>query len=253
MWMLLHGFTGAPESWDTVIERADLDHRPLAPALLGHARGAGVAQASSFADEVSRLAELAATIEPPRLLCGYSLGARLGLGLLSEHPGLFDAAILIGVHPGLQGEAERRMRRARDASRARALREEGLAAFVHAWEALPLFDSQRALSDRVLADQRAIRMSHDAEGLARSLEALGLAEMPSYGATFSSIHVPVTLMAGSRDEKFCELARSLASDRPLVELLVVEGAGHNLLLEAPETVASAIDRVNRRGHEGAAS
>lgn len=250
MWMLLHGFTGSPDSWDAVIGQADFDQSPLAPALLGHRARGCVSKATSFSEEVSRLAELASVVDPPRLLCGYSLGARLGLGLLSEHPALFDAAILIGVHPGLEGDAERARRRASDASRARALREEGVQAFVAAWEALPLFRTQRALSDEALAQQRDIRSSHDAGGLARSLEVLGLAEMPAYGATVSSIDVPVTLMAGSRDDKFCKLARGLARDNPRFEPLFVEGAGHNLLIEAPEAVASAIDRANRRAQEG---
>jgi pimeloyl-ACP methyl ester carboxylesterase len=122
---------------------------------------------------------------------------------------------------------------------------------VAAWEALPLFRTQLALSDRSLARQRSIRMGHHPEGLARSLEVLGLAEMPSYGATLSSIDVPVTLMAGSRDEKFCEIARRLAADNPRFELLFVEGAGHNLLIEAPGVVASAIERVSHRAEEGA--
>lgn len=92
-------------------------------------------------------------------------------------------------------------------------------------------------------------MSHDADGLARSLGALGLAEMPSYRSTLSSVDVPVTLMAGSRDAKFCELARGLACENPRFELLTVEGAGHNLVLEAPEAVASAIETMSRRAQK----
>ena len=76
--------------------------------------------------------------------------------------------------------------------------------------------------------------------------------MPSYGAALSSIDVPVTLMAGSRDDKFCELVRRLVVYNPRFESRLVEGAGHNLLMEAPEAVAAAIERVNRRVQEGAA-
>jgi len=38
MWMLLHGFTGAPRSWNPVLARAQLDPPPLIPALAGHER-----------------------------------------------------------------------------------------------------------------------------------------------------------------------------------------------------------------------
>ena len=111
----------------------------------------------------------------------------MALGLLVEHPHRFDAAVLIGVHPGLRGEKARRERRGLDAERARRLRTEGLRAFVDAWESLPLFESQREVSEEAIRTQRAIRLDHDGEGLAHAMEVLGLAEMPDYGAAFSSI------------------------------------------------------------------
>jgi 2-succinyl-6-hydroxy-2,4-cyclohexadiene-1-carboxylate synthase len=246
MWMLLHGFTGAPRIWSRVLTRAQLDPPPLIPTLMGHGRTGQPRDAESFESEVARLVSVASGADRPRLLCGYSMGARVALGLLAHQPQLFDGALLIGVHPGLTDEAVRAERREVDASRARSLREKGLAAFVAAWEELPLFASQREVSREALAEQRDIRLAQDAEGLARALEVLGLAEMPDYRAAMASLEIPITLMTGSLDAKFSGIASALASENVRIDVDVVDGVGHNVVLEAPTAVAAALQRIEGR-------
>lgn len=243
MWMLLHGFTGAPRSWSGVLSRTQLDPTPLIPALAGHDPTRWPTGVGSFHDEVSRLFSMADSLQRPRLLCGYSMGARVALGLLARRPQFFEAALLIGAHAGLSDDDARADRREVDARRARSLREEGVAAFVAAWEKLPLFASQGAVSDDALAEQRSVRLAHDAEGLARSLEVLGLAEMPDYRTVVGSLDVPITLMAGSLDTKFSRMASVLAEEHAHVDAHIVDGVGHNVLLEAPAEVATALKRV----------
>jgi len=239
MWTLLHGFTGSPKSWKRVVEQADLGPT-LIPSLTGHGRGWRARTVASFEGEVTRLTSLASSADRPRLLCGYSMGARVALGLLACKPNLFDAAVLIGVHPGLSEEAARAERSEIDARRARLLREEGLATFVAEWEELPLFATQRGLSPEVLAEQRESRLAHDAEGLARSLEVLGLAAMPDYGPVLASLEIPITIMAGSLDPMFSRIAKVLAKGNPRIEVALVNGVGHNVLLEAPDAVVAAL-------------
>ena len=246
MWILLHGFTGAPRSWNRVLDHAQLDPRPLIPALLGHERNWRSRDVESFEQEVTRLASAASSAGEPRLLCGYSMGARVGLGLLARRPRIFDGALLIGVHPGLTDEAARAERHAIDASRARSLREKGLETFVGAWEELPLFASQRELSQEVLAEQRDIRLAQDAEGLARALDVLGLAEMQDYRAAMASLQIPITLMTGSHDSKFSGIARALARENAHVDAKLVYGVGHNLVLEAPAAVAAELRSLEER-------
>jgi pimeloyl-ACP methyl ester carboxylesterase len=50
-------------------------------------------------------------------------------------------------------------------------------------------------------------------------------------------------MTGERDPKFRELAARIAGDHGGLRLVTVEGAGHNLLLEAPDAVAREMSRV----------
>jgi 2-succinyl-6-hydroxy-2,4-cyclohexadiene-1-carboxylate synthase len=174
------------------------------------------------------------------------MGARVALGLLARQPSAFDAVVLIGVHPGLSDEAARTARRDLDANRARSLRKEGVAAFVNAWEELPLFASQRALCEEKLTSQRQIRLSHDAEGLARALEILGLGEMPDYRAAMSSADTPITMVTGSRDAKFSEIAGAIAEENAHVDVELVDGIGHNVVLEKPAAIAAVLERVEGR-------
>jgi 2-succinyl-6-hydroxy-2,4-cyclohexadiene-1-carboxylate synthase len=239
--MLLHGFTGAPASWEPVLAAGNFAGRALTPFLAGHGAEWRSISVETFGDEIERLAELAKTMDEPRLVAGYSLGARVALVLLERHPGLFAGAVLVGARPGLVDSSEREKRRAADVERAAMLRAEGMERFVESWEAQPLFETQSQLPRSTLAAQRAVRESHDAEGLAHSLEVLGLASMPPTALPFQSVRV--TLMTGALDVKFTEIAEQVAARHPKVSLVTVPMAGHNLLLEAPHEVAHEMMRV----------
>ena len=246
MWMLLHGFMGAPASWDAVISVAGFDGQTIRPRLLGHGDDWARNTSKSFETEVDRLGALAAQMTEPRYLGGYSLGARVGVGLLARYPDLFAGALLIGLHPGLEDESARRSRRALDQGRAETLRGQGVSAFVDAWERLPLFATQARLSEATAATQRQIRTGHDAEGLARSLEVLGLGSMPHYPIGAWAQKPAITLMAGELDPKFRDLALLASNSAPGIEVVIVEGAGHNLLIEGARQVAREIKELEAR-------
>lgn len=245
--VLIHGFTGAPESWAEVLDHLrDDDARAaspsstahFAPAALGHDGTSGPAGIDSFADEVDRLAgEVRGRDLAGSHVVGYSMGGRLALGLLVRHPRVFAAATLIGTSPGLADPVEREARAERDEGWARLLETDGVPTFVAAWEALPLFGSQAALPADAAERQRRIRLSHDPRGLARSLRMIGLAAMPDYRPSLGGIEVPVRLVAGERDAKFRALASEMAERLPRASLVTVEGAGHNIVLERPDRVA----------------
>jgi 2-succinyl-6-hydroxy-2,4-cyclohexadiene-1-carboxylate synthase len=250
--VLLHGFTGAPASFDELCtllgERAGGEIEVYRPALLGH--GAPAGEVHGFDAEVTRLA---AAIEARGLggahLCGYSLGARVALGLLSRAPRLFGSATLIGVHPGLTTEAERSERRESDERWARLLEQRGLDVFLSAWQEQPLFASQTTLArvggSEAAAHQRALRGAHDAAGLALSLRVLGLAQMPSYRTTLLAPPVLTTLVVGARDAKFLALARDSVEHCATLRLEVIDGVGHNVVLEAPERLVEILMRAVR--------
>src|SRR2546426_11494466 len=99
---LLHGFAGAPESWDAVVARLR-DATVVGPALTGH----GAPLAADWDAEVARLGAL---LPDGAHVCGYSLGGRLALGLLAAYPHKIARATLIGAHSGIVDDAERAAR-----------------------------------------------------------------------------------------------------------------------------------------------
>ena len=237
--VLVHGFSGSPDSWRDVVPLLppQLD-TVVAPVLPGH--GAGMVVEVGFRANVRRVADAIVSIGASQYhLVGYSLGARVALALLAENMVPAASLCLIGVNPGLSLPAERDQRRCSDGEWAQVLRTQGIAAFVTKWEALPLFAS---LAERVMvaAEVRRIRLSHDSEQMARSLEHMGLAEMPNYGSDLGRATVPVCLVVGARDHKFRSIADGVVAEWPKIQRFVVEGAGHNVVAEEPERLAALI-------------
>jgi 2-succinyl-6-hydroxy-2,4-cyclohexadiene-1-carboxylate synthase len=231
--VLIHGFTGSSASWDGV--RRSLDTEPACVTLLGHGgHGAPHPNIRTWDDELARL--LAFFPNGPVHLAGYSLGARLALGIALTYPSTVARLTLISGHTGLGTDAVRERRDA-DARWCTLLESQGIEAFVNAWEAQPLFASQASVSASARAELRAGRLRHAPLGLARSLRVTGLAEMPDYAPRLATLGMPLTVMAGELDAKFLMLGKRTSDRVRGSRLVVAPGAGHDLLLERPDLVA----------------
>jgi 2-succinyl-6-hydroxy-2,4-cyclohexadiene-1-carboxylate synthase len=237
--VLLHGFLGSPASWDPVL--AGLPHRGPAwcPWLPGH--GPAEPAPTDFAAAAQAIAD---SLPAGAVLAGYSLGARLALAATLRRPGLARSTLLISGHVGLADRAERAARAELDARRAAALRGGDLAAFVSAWETLPLFESQRALPATMQVEQRAARLANDPQALAWAFEVAGLAQMPDLHAAVAAARQRLCFLTGALDARFGAVAASVVS-APWVTHSIVPGAGHNLLLEAPDAVAASLTSLMR--------
>jgi 2-succinyl-6-hydroxy-2,4-cyclohexadiene-1-carboxylate synthase len=233
--LCLHGFTGSPQSWDFL----GAECVRIAPALVGHAGSSASASVMSFEDEVDRLALLSCEL-PPLHVVGYSLGARLALGLSVRHPTRVARLTLISVHPGLSSEVSRATRRASDEAWCELLLSKGVLTFVDAWQAAPLWASQAKLPLSIRYRKQQEREQHSASGLCRSLRVTGLAAMPDYTPFLGAIQVDTAIAVGALDLKFCALGRTLAEQMPRAELHVAPSAGHDLLLERPDFIRALI-------------
>ena len=227
---LLHGFTGHPSVWDDVIAAWQLPEPPVVVALPGHG---ATDVADSWDDNLELVAQ---AIRGCDVAIGYSLGARVALGLVASRR--VSRGVLISVHPGLD-DAARAQRRDTDASWARMLREQGIIAFEAAWTAQPLFATQARVPEDKLHARRDNRLAHDPAQLARSLEVMGLAEMPDYRGELATLASHFALIAGADDDKFASMARAL----PALLFEAIPNAGHDPTLEAPEPLAAAIARA----------
>ncbi|MEZ4393216.1 MAG: alpha/beta fold hydrolase [Polyangiales bacterium] len=224
MTLALHGFLGAPAMW------AGLEGELVAPWSPGHGPSPAPLEQDDFNAVVDALAARYLPVGGARVV-GYSLGGRLALALALRHPARVREAVLIGATPGLKTEAERRARRASDEALAESLFRDGLVRFVDAWEALPLFATQRALPVSLQARRRAERLGHTVEGLAGSLRVLGTGAMPSLWDALPGCEVPLRWVTGALDEKFTAIAREACAVCPAATHTVVPGAGHDVVLE----------------------
>lgn len=227
----LHGFTGGPGVWK------GLDAVPSSqcPTVLGHGSESVALGDESFKSEVSRLADQLPACAVH--LVGYSLGARLALAIAIQNPTRIERLSLIGVHPGLLDEAARLHRVEADREWVKRLRDEGIESFVDAWQKLPLWQSQLELPRAQLDEQRGQRLRHDPLQLALAMECLGTGVMPPMWENLSALTMPVQLIVGQRDAKFLEIAGAMLPRLAQGKLDVVEGAGHNPVLENPSALA----------------
>ena len=228
-YLLLHGFSGGPESPGRARGAAGLRHayarRP--PRKRRYWRILALSRA---------LAALGRGCGASRLLTG----GRFALGILARYPERFAHSVIVSAHPGLATAAERDARRAGDARLVELLRGRGLTAFVDHWQALPLWASQAELSSEVKAAQRQLRLRHDPEGLAQSLVQHGLAEMPDLRPHLAEARGEVDVLVGERDLKFVPLGQELSKLISGAKLTIAPGAGHNLLLERPALCAGLL-------------
>jgi 2-succinyl-6-hydroxy-2,4-cyclohexadiene-1-carboxylate synthase len=232
--LLLHGFSQTHRAFDGVIAGLPGErYRPLAPDLPGHGSNPGD-EPIGFAACVAELAGLA---PPTFVLCGYSQGGRIALHLALAHPDRVSRLVLISTTAGIEDPGAREARQAADEALAGRIESEPLEDFVSRWRDQPLFaDEPPAVREAAVADQ----LRNTPSGLAMALRGLGTGTMEPVWGRLGELSMPVTVLAGERDSRFLVLGRRLADALPDGRLEVVVGAGHGLLLEAPQAVAAAL-------------
>ncbi len=236
--MLLHGFTHTGASWDPVVTALGERYLALAPDIRGHG-------ASSSLEPVTLDAVLEdlARLPPSRFtLAGYSMGGRIALHAALALPARVQRLVLIGASPGLADPGERAARAAADEALARDIEGLSIEDFARRWAATPVLAGQ---SPEVLEAAHADRLRSRPDGLARGLRGLGTATLPPVRDRLRELAMPVTLIAGERDDKFRALAEWMADLIPRAQVEVVAGAGHAVHLEAPERVAEIIAASDR--------
>ncbi len=228
----LHGFTlhGGMFASLTRYTRCGI----VAPDLPGH--GETDVRPVDLATTVAVLADWMGGFAGPVPLLGYSQGGRIALHVASQRPKLVSRLLLVSTSPGLP-HAERARRTAADEALAARIEALGLDAFLDEWLAHPLVGTAGLAAETAAAD-RALRMDNAAAGLAAALRGLGQGAMAAVDP--GSLDVPVTWIAGERDERYAAVARSQAAAGG-GDVWIVPDAGHNVVLTAPARLGSIID------------
>ena len=238
----LHGFGGSESDFNALSH-----HLSLAPIdLLGHGSHRAPSDPAAYSTD-AQVAWLAQRVpsHPVRLL-GYSMGGRLALQFATRYPERISALVLIGAHPGLRTEDERRQRKQWDDEQSRRILALGTADFMTEWAQLPLIATQKVYMPET--DYRAMqarRHSNLEAPLAASLRGFGSGTMPSCWATLKRITAPTLLIAGRDDERYQKMNTAIADHLPHVQTEIVERSGHAPHLSNPEMTATIIDTFLR--------
>jgi 2-succinyl-6-hydroxy-2,4-cyclohexadiene-1-carboxylate synthase len=224
----LHGFAGTGRTWDAL----GLD--VVAPDLPGHGTASGLSPVT-FGSCVEHVLGRA----PDRfVLAGYSMGGRLALHVALAAPERVARLVLVSTTAGIGDEAERAARRAADDRLAEEIESGSIEDFAARWMALPLFAGEPpAARERWREDI----LRNEPAGLAASLRGVGTGAMTPLWDRLGELTMPVAVVAGERDRKFRALAERLAAGiGGDVRSVVVPGAGHGLVREAPAAVAAVL-------------
>ena len=202
-------------------------HESVAPDLPGFGASSSAPQAWSAAEYAAALAEqvLASDGRAPYVVIGHSFGGRVAVCLTANHPELVSGLVLMGVPLLRLGAAKRpraRYRLIRASARVRLVSRGRLEAA-----------RRRFGSDEYRA----------ATGVMR--EVLVRVVNEDYQDELDRIRCPVALVWGDEDRvvPFEVAAQAVAHIDRVALLESVKGAGHDVHLDDPEAVVSAVAAV----------
>ena len=179
-------------------------------------------------------------IGQPLPVLGYSMGGRLALSLAIDRPDLVQRVIVVSAGPGIADAADRATRAAEDGALADRIIEVGVSTFLDGWLQRPL-TSTASVDEEVAQQDRALREENSAAGLAAALRSLGQGAYPYLGDRLGDLAMPLLAVSGANDERYTEQSGALAAAVPDGRHVTIDGAGHNVVLEAPEELAAVVE------------
>ena len=221
----VHGFMGDPSDWDFM--RSQLPDCEVTSPLIRPAADweAGVQQ---LADEI-----------PDRvILVGYSMGARLSLGVTIRHPEKVRGLVFCSGNPGMEDESLREKRYANDLKIACEIETTDRRDFLNRWYTeSTVFKS---LTDRVRDDEIRRKSLRAGDDWSAVLRAYSVAKQPNYWPKLAELNMPVMAIAGAEDRKYARFIARMG-ELPNVDARVVSACGHIVHREQPHVFLQLID------------
>lgn len=267
--LLLHGFLGSGRQFDhlipglcNVINPVTLDISMACPSVNdsvkqpGHSTGSPddrSVHTESFHMSTLKTQNLVSALqtvinkylEPDPILLGYSMGGRLALSWAIQYPDQTAGLILESTTAGIEDPDQRKERRQMDKKRAEHIRND-FPAFLKEWEANALFlkaddetDSGKHVTPPI-EKLRNIQANNDPETAASWLIDFGTGTMPSHWKLLHKILVPVLVITGGYDRKFCEVGKNLNRSIPHSQHVIAPGAAHRVHIDKPDWYLSQI-------------
>jgi 2-succinyl-6-hydroxy-2,4-cyclohexadiene-1-carboxylate synthase len=216
--VFLHGFLGSPAEWGPIMRRLSAPGCHAALAL---------PPAPDWATGLSRMKE---RLPAEYVLIGYSLGARVALGVALACPSRVRGLCLISGHPGLDPSA-REARRRHDHCVAQRMLVEPWAEFLDDWYRQEVFASvDDATRDRWVRQKVSLNREYHAD----LLRGYSIAGQPEYWLQLPLVADRTLVVVGQEDRKYVEVAGRMQRHAPKLRLEVVPATGHAVHRERPD-------------------
>ena len=228
----LHGFMGSAEDWEDLV----VEHFPEFQNILVNLPGHGGTEIPGNTDYTlllkSLIDQLRARGYTSCTPVAYSMGGRIALHLQKLFPDYVTAMMLISSAPGLKSSQEQQERIKADASLMDNLDQSGFASFLKKWYELPLFGTL-AHDNQTTTKIIQARSNNSPDQLRKSLELLGNGALPSLWNHLQNIHIPLLLLSGAEDAKYCEINREMSQLLPECFHKIIPEAGHAIHIQKP--------------------
>jgi len=223
----IHGFMGHPSDWDEV--------RAALPEYETHAVEMKVAS-----DWQSTVEQIAESIPVDSIVVGYSMGARLALGVTLEYPKRCKGLIFVSGNPGLESEQDREQRWLSDQQVAEKIEMGPLDSFLSDWYQASVFES---LPDEIRLSEIARKLALSSPDWPSILRTNSVSKQPNYWSRLKELAMPTLVVAGELDEKYRNISLRFEKEAPdTVKSKVVSDCGHIVHREHPDAFVEIVRR-----------
>ena len=240
---LLHGFTGSSATWTPHLVALQA-FTTVRVDFLGHGRSDAPADVRRYGMEacVDDLLAIQDHLGIRRCaVVGYSMGGRVAMRVALQAPERLWALVLESASPGIADPADRRARVRQDAKLAAQIRKDGVAAFADYWQStVPVRQpiAVAGIDPAGTAKINACNIPRTVLPIVCRVSAPVMQEPVL--ERLRGLHVPVLLLAGALDDKYCGLANDMAALLPCSRVRIVPDAGHAVHLEQPAAFDDAV-------------
>lgn len=237
--VFLHGFPFDHTIWEPLVPLLERDARLILPDLRGFGKTPvteGIYSMRLLAEDVYSLLDHLGIDKA--VIVGHSMGGYISLSFAHSYPGHLAGLGLIATQAAAD-TPERRQSRYRTAE---SVNRRG--AHVVAGTMVNSLTPKKELLKKI---KDLILRTHP-QGIVGSLK--GMAERPDLTGILNDIRVPAVVLVGTADQLIPrDNVNTLAQMLPSGWLEEIQGAGHMLMMEAPELVSAALLEVIKKVRE----
>ena len=220
----IHGFMGHSSDWQPV------------RSLLGEfeSYAVDIAPASNWDASIDTLVQ---RLPERTILVGYSMGARLALGVALEAPEKFDGLVFVSGNPGIRDDRERTKRFEFDKRIAERIETECLEEFLQHWYDFPVFG---ATPKGIREAEIERKKKQDWRLWPEIIRCNSIAQQPNYWTRLEELSMPLLAVAGQDDEKYAQIALQMVELASEASSHILPSCGHIVHREHPDAFGALL-------------